>query len=147
MYKIILLISIPFIFALSSCSASKKNHKISESSKLEKTVSEYFNSRDSIQAILSPDKNLALYLQESNPSNIVPHVDIRFLVYSKLNDTILYKNSFSKAHIKWFNNDQLLLTRKMGFEDKKTGMSTKQYIIDVYKKELYERKRAPEYEK
>lgn len=130
----LLIISTIFI-SFTSCNTIKVNADASAENSQTITLAENlkinFTKKDSVQIIPNENGNLVLYLAKTTLSQDEPIVSINFLVYDKLNDVILYKNNYSRASVRWYDNNQLLLTRDMGIYDKNTHKGFKQFLIDI----------------
>lgn len=101
-------------------------------------VVEYFTEKDSIEIIPNDNGNWELYVSNKTLSASEPVNDVKFLVYDKSKNKVLYKNQFDRATIKWFDNKTLLLTKQLGILDKETGKGFIQYLIDIETNEMKE---------
>jgi|GEM_PF-1902223 len=138
-----------FIIAIliTSCSLNKKTTTIQKDYKeknvIEEALKNKFNENDSLYIISNEENNLILYVSEKKETDLVPANSINFFVYDNVYNKIIYENKYDNASIKWYNNNQLLLVRKLGIIDKHTGMNIKHYIIDIDSKKITERMLQP----
>ncbi len=101
-------------------------------------IQAYLKTTDSYQIIPNANNSYDLYIEQTKLSEYEPVNIIKFFVHDKLNDRICYHHEFTRAEIKWLNNDQLLLIKKMGIEDKKTGKRSESFIINILTQEIIE---------
>ncbi|MBI9053132.1 MAG: hypothetical protein JEY96_04910 [Bacteroidales bacterium] len=144
-WKNLLLILI-VIFLIDSCTSNKKtitNQHSNDTDIIEEAIKNNFNETDSVYSISNNEGNLVLYVAEKKEM-VQNSININFFVYDKERNSIIYKNKYDRASIKWYNNNQLLLVRKLGIVDKQTGMNIKHYIIDIKSKKVTERILKPE---
>jgi len=133
----IIIASVILVF---SCKASKQ--KSSDKNDLQKKISETiqlnFTSTDSVQVIPNNNQTYYLLLSETIITPATPTSNIKFLVLNSENQEIIYKNEYSNSLIKWFDNNQLLLTQFLGIVDQLTDKSKHYSIINLETKEIKE---------
>ena len=142
LYIINRLVLIILLFGFLACKTNKDSTSVQENvitqGSLNQAVKDYFNVDDSIEITPNKDGNWLLYVSNKTMSKPEPVNDVKFLVFDKINNKILYKNNFSRSKVKWFDNKQLLLTKKLGIIDNSTGRGFIQYLIDIDTSEMKE---------
>ena len=141
--SIIILNFLILCIALASCKSNKEvsqgNQLENKQKSLETAINNFFNEKDSVIIISNQEnKNLFLYLSETKESPANPVKNIRFFVYDKNKDSVIYKNNYSIAEIEWHNGNELILKRVFGIIDKPDGHNIKYYLINVLTGELKE---------
>lgn len=136
-------ISIILVFAwLVSCKSGKTSTSIEDKTHnqalINKAVNEYFTENDSVEIIPNKEENLILYVSNKTLSASEPVNEVKFLVYDKANNKIVYKNQFARSKVKWFDNKRLMLIKQLGIVDKETGKGFIQYLIDIETSEMKE---------
>lgn len=130
------------IILLMSCSSNKnivnEQPKNTQNDIIKETIENNFNNSDSLYIILNEEKTCILYLSEKKETSVNPVNNINFFVFDKSTNKIIYQNKFSNAKLKWFNNEQLLLTRYYGIIDTPESSNIKNFIIDLHSKEIQE---------
>lgn len=131
-FKLFLVI---FLGLLTACISKKNIHQAQKSNDKKNTIdlaiNNYLSTNDSIKVIPNQEGNLILYLTETIESPGNPVKDIRFFIYENASNSVIYKNNFSNAKIKWLSNTQLILTRSYGILDQPNGTNIKYHIINV----------------
>ncbi|MGC9374944.1 MAG: hypothetical protein ACP5DQ_07885 [Bacteroidales bacterium] len=128
-----------FLNTFTACLPQKNTQKIQTTNndqeinqtKVELAIKKYLGDKDSISIRPNKKGNFILYLSETreNPGN--PVSDIRFFVYDKSNESIIYHNNFNNAKIQWHSNEELKITRFYGITDKPEGTNKKYHIINI----------------
>lgn len=139
-YQTLLIVSV--IAWNSSCKSSKTSTSIDDNSQIEEvnnqTIEDYFTKLDTVKIIPNDLGNWELYVSNKTLSTSEPVNEVKFLVFDKSINKVLYKNQFTRSSIKWFDNKNLLLTKQLGIVDKKTGKGFIQYIINIETNEMKE---------
>ncbi|MFO7830012.1 MAG: hypothetical protein R6V23_15415 [Bacteroidales bacterium] len=144
MKKSIIILNFLILFiAFASCKSNKQvsqgNQLENNQKTLESTIKHFFNENDSVIIIPNPkNEDLILYLSETKEKPANPVKNIRFFVYDKDKNSVIYKNNYSNAEIEWHNGNELILKRVFGIIDKSDGHNIKYYLIDVLTDELKE---------
>jgi hypothetical protein len=111
---------------------------------IDEAIQANFNTTDSIQIIPNKEDNWILYLTETPTSPAIPNNNISFFVFDKESEKIIYKNKFDNANIKWFDNQQLILTKYLGIIkqsnniNQPTNSGIKTFIINIEKNNIKE---------
>lgn len=140
MKKIALIINVMLLLLL----ACKNNKNVittnlkSDSEDIPENIITYFQEKDSIQIIPNKVNTLVLYLSVSSTSPANPTSNSKFLVFDQKLNQVLIQGNYENSLIKWYDNDQLLLTRFLGIIETPTSSNIKYFLIDVYSKDVNE---------
>lgn len=125
-----------FYLLILSCKSTKNSNSVVNTYPDE--VKEYLNETNSIQILPNIDNTLYLYLFESSISSASPTKSIKFVVFDKNENKVIYKNQFSNSLLKWQGHDELLLTQYLGIIENQSSSNIKHFIIRPRKNEIIE---------
>jgi len=110
----------------------------SDSVDIPENIITYFYEKDSVQIIPNKVNTLVLYLSVSSTSPANPTSNSKFLVFDQKLNQILIQGNYENSLIKWYDNDQLLLTRFLGIIETPASSNIRYFLIDVYSKDVNE---------
>jgi hypothetical protein len=121
------------ILLFNSCKTNNiaSSKELKENNVIKEFSENYFNKNDSVKIIPNESGNLILYTSKNNVSIQNQQYKIKFFIYNKIENKIIYKGEYNNTQIKWYSEDVLFLSQQLGFEDIKTGQSTKNILINV----------------
>ncbi len=105
---------------------------------IKETIENNFNNSDSLYIIPNDEKTLILYLSEKKKTSVNPVNNINFFVFDKSTDEIIYQNKFSNSEISWYNNEELLLKKYLGYIENADSKGFTFSKINVITKEIIE---------
>ena len=97
-----------------------------------------FSENDSLLVIPNKNGNLVLYLSISKTTSANPNSNSKIVVYNQSLNQVLISENYSNSLVRWFNNNQLLLTRFFGINEDPVTSNIKYFLIDVFTKEVTE---------
>jgi len=136
-YSIFLIASL-----LISCTSNK--NVVTEQSEnvqidlIKETIENNFNNSDSLYVIPNDKETLVLYLSEKMKTSVNPVNSINFFVFDKSTNEIIYQNKFSNSEISWYNNEELLLKKYLGYIENVDSKGFTFSKINVITKEIIE---------
>jgi len=106
---------------------------------------EYFETQDYLDSLakesfgnylISYNKNSTLALiSSSNQEKDNPNFKLKFKVVDISNKKVILEREMDNTKVSWYDNNELLTITQLGFVDKKTGVSQKRSIINVFSQE------------
>lgn len=121
------------ILLFNSCKTNNitSSKELKENNVIKEFSENYFNKNDSVKIIPNESGNLILYVSKNDVTIQNQQYKIKFFIYNKIENKIIYKGEYNNTQIKWYSEDVLFLSQQLGFEDIKTGQSTKNILINV----------------
>lgn len=90
-----------------------------------------FISNPNVKRVENIDSTKLLFIQETQLPMDEHVKNIEIIVTDIALTKILYKNSFDRSSAKWLNQNEILITKELGFYDKKTNKSYQNFIINL----------------
>lgn len=124
-----------FVLICISCSTYEqnknmdyKNTDIKQHSNID--INEFI-SNPNVKRVENIDSTKLLFIQETQLPMDEHVKNIEIIVTDIALTKILYKNSFDRSSAKWLNQNEILITKELGFYDKKTNKSYQNFIINL----------------
>lgn len=91
----------------------------------------FFTEADSVITIPNNSGNYILFLSEKKASTQNPNNSIKFFIYCKTKNSIVYKDSLDNSSVKWLDSEHLELTKYYGIIKEDAIDNIKTFLINI----------------